>query len=711
MREWADIHLQLLELAGEAGMKPGPRRNEYDPIHRAILTGLLSSVALRGEGPQYTAAGGRKAILWPGSGIFASKPQWIVAAEVVETTNRYLRSCARIDPRWIEPLAGHLVNRSYSEIRWDRASASAVALEKVSLYGLPVVAGRRVRYGPVDPATARELLIRHGLVEGQIDFRAAFFEHNRRLLEEMERLAAKLRRNDLLLPDSSRFEFYDRRIPEDVYDGPRLSKWLAAAEQHDPRVLFMSKSDLVADESAEVAKTSFPDALTVAGQRLGLEYRFEPGAADDGVTLRVPVEMLGQVDAEELDWGVPGLLEPKIVALIRALPKEIRRHLVPAPQTAKKALELIRFGEGDFLAAVARALGRVSGQRILPSAFDRDKLPQEVQMNVRVMDASGQTLAAGRDLHAVRRQLGQETAARIASLADPRWTRDGIRTWDFDQLPEHVEIRRGRLAVKAYPMLVDSGRTEESVALGLADTPERAVRETRRGLRRLFAIAASRELRTQAQWLPNRQAMDLHARALAGFDFVEDVAELIADRALAPDASIPRNRGEFDAFVAAARARIGLAVQDVAQLLGPLFETYHRARLALEQNQSPRWQYALDDIRAQLDRLTPPRFLVLTPWEWLQHYPRYFRAIPIRLDAIRGGGLARDREHCELVQARWQAYAQRAAEHEQLGVDDPELARYRWMLEEYRVSLFAQRLRTAIPVSAKRLDQQWGRVR
>ena len=672
-------------------MTPGPRRDEYDPIHRAILTGLLSSVALRGEGMQYTTAGGRKAILWPGSGVFGAKPKWAVAAEVVETTNRYLRCCARINPRWIEPLAEHLVHRTYSQVQWDRASASAMALEKVSLYGLVLVAGRRVRYGPVDPAASRELLIRDGLVEGQIDLRLEFLERNRRLLEDIQRMQAKLRRNDLVLPEWSRFEFYDRRIPEDVYDGPRLQKWLRGLGPQESQTLWMSRSDLV-DEAAEAAQSHYPDSIEVADQPLPLEYRFEPGADDDGVTVTVPVELLGQVRAQDLGWGVPGLLEQRIVALIRTLPKELRRPLVPAPETAKKAVGLIEFGRGDFLAAVAQALSRVSAQAIPPSAFQEDKLPQELRMNVRVVDSSGQTLAAGRDVDHLRQDLGQQAAETIASLADPRWSREGIKTWDFDQLPERVEVRRRGLSVTAFPMLVES---EEGISLALSDTPERASRETRGALRRLFLLAAGRDLKTQAQWLPNRQTMELRARTLEGFRFADAASELIADRATASDPSIPRTKAEFDRYVAAARQRIGLAVQDATGLLGPLLEAYHQARLALEHNRSPRWQYALDDVAAQLARLLPHRFLALTPWDWLVHFPRYLRAIPIRLDALRSGGLARDREQTEELQQRWQAYCERAALHERFAIDDLELARYRWMLEEYRVSLFAQRLGTA----------------
>ncbi len=791
MREWTDIHLQLLQLAEEAGMKPGPRRNEYAPIHRAILHGLLSNVAVRADprrpgsvfhadkesdpgnardadfvpaggrpirASDYLLAGGRRAVLWPGSGVFQSRPRWIVAAEVVETTNRYLRCCAAIDPRWIEPIAGHLVHRSYSDVHWDRASASAVAFEKVTLFGLVLVSGRRVRYGPIDPAASRDLLIRQGLVEGEIDLKADFLQHNERLVQELERLQAKLRRNDLLRPTWDRFDFYDQRIPPDVYDGQRLMRWLAAERKKNPQALFMSKADLLRDPEAEAPPHQFPETISVGDRVCAVEYRFEPGSAEDGVTLAVPCEALGQLDAGRLGWLVPGLLEHKLVALIRALPKEIRRHLIPAPEMARKALAWMRFGEGDFLQAAAAALGRVSGQRIPPEAFQEDKIPEALRMNLRVVDAAGQTLASGRDLNAVRQKLGEETAAIVGELDDPTWTRDGLKHWDFDALPERVEVRRGHVTIQAFPMLVDQG---DAVGLRLAETPQRAEQETRGALRRLFTFFAQKELQSQTHWLPQRDVMELHARLLPQFDFSRHVGELLAERAIALAlGQIPRTKAEFEALMATARSRIGLAVQDIAKLIGPLLETHYQARLALErllENQGgavplaaaslpattaskpasgsrshplpnpnrglavaqtfqpsraadhSRWHYLSEDVRQQLEHLVVPGFLVATPWEWLQQYPRYFRAIVIRLDAARGD-IERDRRHCEEIRRRWLACREKMEENRRMGIDDAELTRYRWMLEEYRVSLFAQRLGTCVPVSAKRLDQQWARV-
>jgi ATP-dependent helicase HrpA len=719
MREWTDIHLQLLRLVDEAGMGQRARRDDYDAIHRAVLTGLLANVAFRGETYEYTVAGGGKAHLWPGSALFGKRPKWVVGAELVETSRRYLRTCGRIDPRWIEPLADHLVKRTYSDPHWDAKSGSAVASERVSLFGLVVVPQRRVAYGPINPAAARELFIQHGLVEGQIGDAGlgasdvgpipAFLVHNQRLLQEMERLQAKLRRHDLLRGERAQYEFYDDRIPPDVYDLARLNRWRREAARDNPRLLMMTEADLVAEPLDESVAEAFPDAIPVADSRLPLDYRFEPGSQDDGLTLTVPLEALSQIDPERLGWLVPGLLEQKVTALIKSLPKAIRRNLVPAPDTARKVAGMIRFGEGSILDAAAAQLGRIAGMAIRPEAFQEDKLPDELRMNVRVVDDDGNPLAAGRDLGLLRQELRVAAAARFSEIDDPRWNREGVTRWDFEELPAEIELSRGGFALKAYPALVDGG---QSASLRLMDSPERAARATRGGLRRLFCLAADRDLRSQVQWLPGLDKMVLWAAPLRGFDVRLQLAELIADRAFVADVPTPRSAAEFDARLRAGRGRIAAAVQDVAGLAGRLFEAFHQASLAIEQATSPPWQYAVEDARGQLDRLAGPDFLTATPWEWLVHCPRYFRAIAARLDKLRSGGLARDRRAFEEdFLPRREAYLERVARHEQQGIFDPELVLYRWMLEEFRVSLFGQQLGTSIPVSAKRLDRQWASIR
>ena len=791
MREWLDVHRELLELAEQAGLvkKAGEKqshfrggqmpsdgvlrgaakigtvpgspahrvkqgrtdRRQYDNIHRAILTGLLSSVALRGDNYEYSVAGGGKAHVWPGSGVFQQKPKWLVGAEVVETTRRYLRTCGQIDPRWIARIAGHLVKRTYHGVHWEPAHASAMALERLTLFGLTIVGGRRIHYGPIDPTMSRHLLIEQGLVAGHIEPKPTFLVQNEALVEELERLQAKLRRRDLLVSDFARYEFYDRRVPADVYDGATLTKWLRAS----PHALTMNKPDLLREGVGELHEEHFPDAIHVEHLKLPLDYHYEPGSPQDGVTLDVPIEALGQVTPEPLGWLVPGLLEEKVLALVRSLPKSLRTRFVPAPDTAKRVVPLLRFGDGDIHAAVAAALSHLGGVPVPPDAFQEDRLPLELRMNVRVSDADGRQLAAGRDLGAIREELGQQAADSFSRVEDPRWNRDGLTEWDFDALPAEIELPRGRLSVKAYPALVDRN---DSVSLRLVDSPRRAEQETHFGLRRLCFLAARRELRTQVDWLPNLDAMELCAATLPGFDLRGQLAELLADRAMVADQPVPRTRDDFVRLLAAGRERIAWAVQELAAVVRPIFEGYQQASLAIEEfctaarssavpvlrmgataarmgataglssgasrkptlrmksvasrdaEAAPPWQYAVDDMRQQIAQLMDSRFFATAPWDWLRQYPRYFRALCCRLENL-PGNVPRDWEKFEDFQPRWQLYLDRARHQQAQGIVDPELLLLRWMLEEYRVSLFAQKFGTAIPVSPKRLEQQWAKLR
>lgn len=706
MREWADIHRELLELVQEAGLEALERHDRYDPVHRAILTGLLSNLAYRKEAHEYSVAGGGKAHLWPGSGVFTTKPKWTMGAEVVETTRRYLRTCARVNPRWIEPAAQHLVKRYYTQIEWSRSNGSAMALEKVVLFGLTVISGRRVHYGPIDPLVARQLLIQHGLVEGDIEQAPEFLLHNQKLLKEVELLQAKLRRHDLVLGEWARFDFYDRRVPADVFDTTRLANWLRRAEHKDSQLMLMTPADLMR-EPVDTAEDDYPEQITVQEMDLPLKYQFNPGAEDDGITLTVPLEALNQIDPTRVGWLVPGLMGQKIEALIRSLPKELRRLLVPAPDTAKKVLEQIRFGEGDMLESVAAVLSRIAGQVVPPHAFQEEKLPAILRMNVRVLDAEGQLLSQSRDVEELRRELGAEAARSVSALEDPQWTRDGLVTWDLDELPVEVEIRRGPLGMKAYPMLVDC---RDAVSLRVADTPERATYQSYFGARRLYYFAGRRSLETQAQWMPNYDKMLLFTNRIRGLNLRVQLAELIADRAFMANQPLPRSKTEFHEQLAAGQQRIGWAVQEVVGLVMPMFESFHQAELALEKADTPHWQHATADVRAQLHALVGPNFLSETSWDWLQQYPRYFRAVSHRLENL-SSNRARDAEYSEELYYRWQAYERRREEHEALGVFDPELIHYRWMLEEYRVSLFAQKLGTSLSVSPKRLERQWAKVR
>ncbi len=809
LREWADVHRQLVELANENGLKSGPRRWEDEApaepvrdatprpnrgsvgaspsrnegataIHRALLTGFLASIANReSESIEYTAAGGMKGVVWPGSGTFGSKPKWIVAAELIETSKRYLRTVARIDPAWIETLAEHLVMRTHSEPHWDRSAGSAMAFERVSLFGLTIVPRRKVRLGRIDAVTSRRLLIQHGLVERDFDCTAPFFVHNSKLIDELEVLRVKSRRADFLKGEDALLEFYEQRIPQDVVDGPSLLKWCKAPipsplpseeggrrpgegseqpkhSQSDSairnlsarstsntvriphpsplpkgegtceRTLFLSREDLLNPERATATSEDFPETLRLKHIQVPLEYKLEPGEADDGITITVPQEGLNQLDSQRLGWLVPGLLEEKVVALIKSLPKELRRLFVPVPETAKSVLKQIKFSEGDVTAAVAAVLSKLSGQRIDSSEMREDDLPPHLRISVKVLGANGKTLGVSRDLDQLRGQLGAKASASFSAIDHSQWNRDGLTDWDFDVLPPTVDLEHGGLKLKGYPSLVDRG---DSVALRLADSAERAAFDTHLGLRRLFVIAAAKELKKQVQHLPELGKWTLLTAMLPDKSRLpQQLVELIAERAffgsrtdnpIRPEAANvgtdrivrPTTKSQFQDRIRAAKLAIPFAVQEVIELLGPLLAAYTEARRAIAGCRLPFAQTAVADCRDQLARLTESGFLTTTQWEWLQQFPRYFQGIALRLKKLIATGQARDQRAMTDIESRSRKLLERLDTAKQAGRHEPELATCRWMLEELRVSLFAQELRTAIPISPQRWDKQWELLR
>ena len=736
LREWQDVHRQLRDMVQQVGMrigkrrflagnKPGPAEAEstsrrsspgasvlpakgdpgvYAAIHRSLLAGLLSSVANRGEQAEYTAAGGGKFHLWPGSGVFGARPKWIVAAEMVETTRRYLRMVARIDPQWIEPLAAHLVNRSYSDPHWDRRAGGAMASEKVSLFGLTIVPRRRVRYTTIDPKVSRHLLIQQGLAAGELDTKAEFLQHNQRLVRELEALAAKTRRRDLIVEPQLIADFYEARLPASVVDAASLDRWRRDAEQQNRRLLFLTEADLLGNHPTCGDAQAYPDDLQIDRLTLPLVYHFEPGAEQDGVTVTVPRAGLAQLSEERLGWLVPGLVADKIESLIRSLPKAVRRNLGAAPELARRLAGEIAFASAPLLPLVAAALTKVSGERISPDMFDLARLPPHLRMKVRVIDDGGRTVVEGRDLVAIREHLGEDSAPLEAQSASP-WHRDGVTKWDFGRLPEHVDFNTGGLRLTKYPAVVDA---QQSIHLRLCNTAAEATRLTSMGVLRLFVMAEQRELKTQVKWLPQIEKIRLLAAPLCKPRSIDDqLIDLVAARAFHASDSVPRDSESFEAQRLVGRRNIAPAVQEITKLILPLFTAYHEVRLALEQPRPAACAPALDDIRDQLAALLPDGFLVATPWDWLNHFPRYLKAVTLRLKKLTSGGPDRDRQQMALLIPRQDVLEERVAATEWVHLSDHRLIQYRWMLEELRVSLFAQELGTSLSVSPERLDRFW----
>ena len=704
MREWVDIHRQMKDLIEQAGWRLHGRNDEYAAVHKAILTGLLSGIAVRGNKYEYSAARGVKAYLWPGSASFSAKPNWLVASELIETDRRYLRTSARIEPEWIEPLAEHLIKRSYETPHWSRRNQSAMTVERATLFGLPIVARRNRTLGPIDPELARELLIRHGLIEGELRRKPEFLVQNSTVIEELDAWQKKWRARGTLFDRSALYRFYNERIPADCFDMVRLLKWWKDQKDQTPDLLKLTRQALTDLADHDFDERAFPDMLETDGGRLPLRYQFAPGTEEDGITVEVPPESVGQLNTGRLEWLVPGLLESKVTALIKSLPKPLRRRLVPAPDTARQIVCDLDFGAGDFLKVLAEKLSRVAGERIVTTDFDLDRLPRELRMSVAVVDPQGETLARGLELPELQKRLGAVIADQLASFDDPKWNRDRLTDWDFDDLPEVVTVWRGELTLRCYPALVDKG---DSAGLRLTESPERALTETRRGLIRLSATANRRDLRKQVSWLPGLDRLQLAAASIAGFNLQDEAVGLLAARAWSEVGSLPRTRKQFEAAKSDAYERIGIATQEVAELLPKLLGAHREARLALEKIKTSTWEYAKNDMSAQLERLTEKGFLIKTDWRWLVHFPRFFEAINVRVERLAAGSVDRDRRATGELAHQWDAFQKARDELDRSGRSNPELDHLRWMLEEYRVSLFAQRLGTSIPVSAKRIERQW----
>ena len=706
MREWEDIHQQLHGLVADMGFHPSSRPTDYASLHRALLSGLLANIGTRAETFEYAGARGSKFHIFPGSGLFKKGPKWVAAAEIVQTTRLYARTVAKIEPEWIEALAGHLVKRSYFDAHWSKEGGQVMAFEKVQLFGVELVARRRVSYGPVEPAKAREIFIHHALVEGDTRTRMPFLEHNLELIAEVRTLEAKARRQDILADLKAIHAFYDQRLPAEVCSIALLEKWRKQAERENPRLLYMRREDLMTRDAADVTPETFPDAVAVAGTRLNLEYVLDPGGPTDGITVTVPIEALLAVDEKRGEWLVPGLLKEKILALFRCMPKAYRKLMDPAPALAEQCAAAMKFGAGDLYEMLTSTIKQLRNVQVAREAWQPRGIPDHLRMNYLVVDERGKELARGRDLTDLKTRLAGKAKASFGKLAQSAADRDGLTTWDFGPLAERSEIDRGGIRLVAYPALIDQ---QTSVSLRMLDSEQAATEATHLGLRRLFMLAARDELVYHLRLITDMPQMALLYAEQGGAERLkQELTELAAERAFLSAGDGPiRDKAAFDARLSAGWKRIGPAMKEASGLLREILAARHTLVVKLSERTPPAWAATVADIRDQVARLTPKGFIAGTPYEQLKHLPRYLNAARIRLEKLQNAGLQRDARWLAELQPFWQRYVQRAAS----AVQDPALRNYRWMLEEFRVSLFAQELGTAAPVSVKRLEEQWAKVK
>lgn len=710
MREWHDLYQELLGRVTEMGMRLNREPADYAPLHRALLTGLLGHIGIRQEGLQsWLGARNRKFYLFPGSGLFKKGPKWVMAAELVETSKVYARTLAKIDPAWTERLAEHLIKRSYSESHWEKRPAQVAATERVTLYGLPIVSGRKVNYGRIDPIISREIFIQHALVQQEYDCKAAFFKHNKALIETLEDVEAKIRRRDLLVDEAARFAFYDERIPDGIYSGAHFEKWRAQAEKTNPRLLFFSQETLLAQETTPATENQFPDYLSVNGMALPLTYRFEPGEPDDGVTVTLPLAALNQLPIHQLEWLVPGLLDQRLAALLKSLPKSLRRHFVPVPNFVEVLMNTLTPNPTTPVTeAIAAQLFKTTGIAVPADAWKPENIPEHLKMRLRVIDGDGKVVAVGRDLNAIKDRLHDQAQGSFANLPPPTFERDNIRDWNFGPLPEEVEFTSNGIKLKGYPALV--AQEDGTVALRLLDSLEGATLALRAGLHRLITLRLRDKIKYLKRNLPGLQTMGLHFVSLGTHDELrDDLIDATVARAFLGDDPLPRDQSVFETRFEQGKNQLVPLANELSEMAGQILEAYHQVRKLLNGDIPLGWQEAVADIHEQLDSLVYKGFISRTPYEQLAQLPRYLKGIETRLQKLKHAP-DRDRQRRSEIAQLWENYKRQATFNAERAVHDPELETFRWLLEELRISLFAQELKTAQPVSVKRLETRWAKM-
>ena len=739
LREWRDIHGQLHTLAAELGWKFNTVPATYEQIHRALLTGLLGNIGCKSEEKgDYLGARGIRFVVHPGSYLQKKAGKWIVAAELAETSRLFARCVARVNPEWIEQIAEHLIRRSYSEPHWEKKAMQVVANERTTLYGLTLQAKRRVHFGPLDPVESRKIFIREGLVAGEIDpawvNRWPFYRHNQALIEEIEALEHKQRRQDVLVDDALIEAFYDARIPPDIVNGAGFDAWRRSAEKADPKLLYLNRDDLMRHEAGGVTTDNFPPEIDLGGVRYELSYHFAPGASDDGVTLNLPLASLNRISPEACEWLVPGLLRDKVLQLLKQLPQRYRSKLVPLPTFADEFIAAQANQplqqRTSLLAALMhhilfeRGLN-ARGWTLTPDAFSPESLPPHLCMNFRLVDSSGRQRDQSRSLSELRARWAQEAReafsesaqAAVQAVQTPSNAKAvnggvpsqivGITSWSFGVLPEMMELNVDGQVLYGYPALQDDG---DSVSIRVLDSPDAAKVVHKQGLLRLFALKLNEPWKGFEKQLRKDSELGMRYMPLGdATDLAQQILWAALSQACLPgEQDWPQDATSFSETAQRGRERLGLLIQELSRLVRQILDEWTLIRKRLPAAKA--WPAAVADIEAHLARLVTPQFVRDIDRDHLQHLPRYLKAHNVRLDRLKSGGaaaLSRDQAALADWTHLWQSYERRARELARNGVQDERIAQFRWQLEELRVSLFAQELKTPLPVSVKRLEKAW----
>jgi ATP-dependent helicase HrpA len=709
VREWQDVYTQLRQVAKTLGMSISDVPAEPQNIHMSLLSGLLSHIGVkdvlkrakadspRRASTEYIGARNGRFGIFPGSALFKKPPQWVMAAELVETSRLWGRIVARIEPEWAEKLAPHLVKSTYSEPHWEARRGSVVALEKVTLYGIPVVAGRKVNYGRIDPELSRELFIRHALVEGDWTTHHKFFTANRALLAEVEELENRARRRDIVVDDETLFDFYDQRVGKEVVSARHFDTWWKKTRSTQPDLLTFDRSMLINDR-ADVSEQHYPDSWQQDGLELPLSYRFEPGTGSDGVTVQLPLPVLTQISDSAFSWQIPGLRNELVISLIRSLPKPLRRNFVPVPDVAKAVLTRISPDEDSLLSALERELRALTGVVVPRDAWQLDQVPEHLKLTFKVVDDNNRALAQGKDLAALKQQLKQEVRATLSAAAGDL-EKSGLRTWDFGALPKTVERQQSGFVVTAYPALVDSG---DSVAIRVLDTPGRQRSAMWRGTRRLLLLGVPSPVKLLQRGLNNTAKLALTRNPHGSVaELLADCIAAAVDKLMAEAGGPAWDEAGFARLLEHVRRGLNETVFEVVGQVQKILEAAQEVELRLSTVRGPVFDAALADVRAQLAGLVHKGFVTEAGAPRLTDVHRYLRGIERRLEKLREN-VQRDQEWMDRLH---QVHAEYRELRAQVPSDEPNdaLDEIRWMIEELRLSYFAQTVGTRYSVSDKRI--------
>jgi len=711
VREWWEIYAQLKNLTkktGHATLPVGEVR--HAPIHKAILTGHVGMVGLKKLKNEFSGCRDTTFHIHPGSALFKKSPPWIVAAELVETSRLYARTCARIEPEWIEEAAGAACKRDYYEAHWDNQKGLVMAFEKVSFCGLPLVTNRKIHFGPIDPIEARRIFIQEALVGHRLQTKAPFLSHNQKIIDDIRREEHKTRRRDLLIQEAELYALYDRHIPATTYCARHFHHWLTHAIKSNPQILQFERHELLRHPDQPELQEQFPGHLTIAGQTFSLEYHFNPGAGEDGLSVRIPLAAIHQCPPDLFEWLVPGMLPAKLTAMFKALPKSWRKQLVPVPETVALCLQHLDPTAGQPLShALAKVLKTHRDLDIPPSVWRDLVLPDHLRMNFVIMgEGNEKVLHQGRDLEALQELLGPQAKKEFSALPGTGIEQSGMTRWTFGDLPTSVPIHTRGGTIFGFPAIVDEG---QSVSLRVLDDPQRARSTMRRGLIRLFTLHLPqqvRQLRSMIKFSPG--AVLVHPPTGKKRSLTEEVIDLVFDRVFIQDSMEPLyTREQFHKRLQEGQMRVFQEAEQIRSLVETIHDGVRIVQLHLKtEHTNPGLKAIIPEVKEQLEQLIHPGFLWATPFHWLQAYPRYLKAMHTRLERRMLAPL-KDAEKAAVIKPFRDALNLALSRGGTLAAD-PELERFRWMVEELRVSQFAQELGTLMPVSQKRLQQQWQKV-